>query len=259
MTISIIGSGNTAIVLGKLLRSNGHEINEVAGRNKITVQELADELHAIAITDLKRISKNSDLYIIAVRDDAIADVAAQINLNEKIVVHACGSVSINVLKNTSANYGVLYPLQSLRKELGYTPAIPFLIDGNNDPTKQTVFNLASSLSKNIIYADDDKRLQYHLAAIIVSNFTNHLFALAKDYCDVNNIEFKLLLPLIEEVVNRLHVYAPAAMQTGPAIRGDETTMQKHIALLEKFPKLKNIYEVMSESIRNFTPNISANR
>jgi uncharacterized protein DUF2520 len=57
-----------------------------------------------------------------------------------------------------------------------------------------------------------------------------------------------LLPLIEEVVNRLRVFNPAEMQTGPAIRGDVSTIQKHLSLLKDFPQLKNVYEMMSESI-----------
>ena len=162
----------------------------------------------------------------------------------------CGSVSINVLEQTSENYGALYPLQSLRKELNYAPAIPFLIDGNNDLTRESVLNLASSISNSVITAKDATRLQYHLSAIIVSNFTNHLFALAKEYCKSNNTNFDLLLPLIEETVDRLHYYEPSAMQTGPAARGDDTVIQKHLQLLHDFPELKKVYEVMSKSIKD---------
>jgi len=251
MIITIIGSGNAATVLGKVLKKNDHVINEIAGRNTIAVQQLAQHLDANACNDLKQLNKDSDVYIIAVRDDAVAEVSAQLNFNEKIVMHTCGSVAMDVLAKTSVNYGVLYPLQSLRKELNYLPVIPFLANGNNDFTKEKIFNLAASISKHVIKANDETRLQYHLSAVIVSNFTNHLFTLAKDYCDRNNADFKLLLPLIEATANRLHYYEPSIMQTGPAIRGDETTMQKHLQLLNDFPQLKNIYEIISGSIRKF--------
>jgi predicted short-subunit dehydrogenase-like oxidoreductase (DUF2520 family) len=249
MIISIIGSGNTATVLGEVLRKNGHIINEVAGRNKTAVQQLAEKLEANTCTDLIQLNKNSDMYVIAVRDDAVAEVSAQLNQDEKIVAHTCGSVPIHVLAGASNNYGVFYPLQSLRKELGYSPVIPFLIDGNNDFSRENILNLAASVSHQVIIANDETRLQYHLSAIIVSNFTNHLFALAKEYCDSNKADFKLLLPLIEEIVNRLEFYEPVSMQTGPAIRGDKKTIQKHLALLEDFPQLKKVYEMMSESIQ----------
>jgi predicted short-subunit dehydrogenase-like oxidoreductase (DUF2520 family) len=135
--------------------------------------------------------------------------------------------------------------------LNYSPVIPFLIDGNNNVTREIIFRLASSISKSVAIAGDEARLKYHLSAVIVSNFTNHLFALAKEYCDKNKIDFNLFLPLIEETVNRLHYHEPSETQTGPATRGDDSTIQKHLQLLNDFPQLKNIYEVMSESIKDF--------
>ena len=247
MKISLIGSGNVATVLGRLLKQNNFIIDEVAGRNKMHAHNLAQELNASPV-DIETISKNSDIYIIAVNDDAIETVSNQLMIDEKIVVHTCGSVSINVLKNASKNFGVLYPLQSLRKEISYSPLIPFLIDANNGYSKNIITTLATSVSDNVIYANDEQRMQYHLSAVIVSNFTNHLFSLTKEYCTTNNIDFDLLIPLIEEVVNRLQNFNPAEMQTGPAIRGDMSTIKKHLALLKDFPQLKNIYEIMSESI-----------
>lgn len=250
MNISVIGSGNVAFVLGQLFKKNNYSINEVVGRNATAVQQLAEKLNARICPDINSIDKSSDIYILAVKDDAVGAVAAQLQLNDKILVHTCGSVPINVLSTASVNYGVLYPLQSLRKELNYQPSIPFLIDGNNEDVRNTVFNLATTISEKVIPANDEIRLQYHLSAIIVSNFTNHLFAVTKHYCDANNIDFKLLFPLMEETVNRMQYYDPINMQTGPAIRGDETTMQKHMQLLAVFPELKKIYELMSASIKH---------
>lgn len=248
MRISIIGSGNAATVLGRCLKQNGFVIAEIASRNKIHALHLAKELNATAVKNITAISKNSDVYILAINDDAIATVADQLNTGKKIVVHTSGSASINVLKNASNNFGVLYPLQSLRKELNYMPAVCFLVDGNNAYSKNIIKQLAAAISANVMEANDEQRLQYHLAAVVVSNFTNHLFALTNEYCAANNIEFSLLLPLIEETVKRLYNYKPLEMQTGPAMRGDTSTMQKHIDLLKDFPQLKNIYTVMSESI-----------
>lgn len=250
MIISIIGSGNTATVLGKLFKEKHHTIKEVIGRNEGAVNELAGKLHAAPQTDLSTISYESDVYIIAVSDSAVAEVSAALHLNNKIVAHTCGSVSMQALEKASENFGVFYPLQSLRKELNYTPSIPFLIDGNNSFAKQTLSDLASSISQTVIPANDATRLSYHLSAIIVSNFSNHLFALAKEYCDAHHTDFNLLLPLIEETVNRMHYYDPASMQTGPAARGDKTVIEKHLQLLDDAPQLKNIYAMMSDSIQN---------
>ena len=248
MKVSIIGSGNVATVLGRLLKQNNFLIKEIVSRSKTHASNLAKELGAISLDNIKAISKNSEAYIIAVNDDAIETVSNQLSVGDKIVVHTCGSAPMHILKNASKNFGVLYPLQSLRKEIVYSPVIPFLIDGNNNHSKNIITKLATSISNNVTEASDKQRMQYHLSAVIASNFTNYLFSLTKKYCTANNIQFALLLPLIEEVVNRLQVFSPAEMQTGPAIRGDISTIQKHLSLLKDFPQLKNIYEMMSESI-----------
>jgi predicted short-subunit dehydrogenase-like oxidoreductase (DUF2520 family) len=248
MIVTIIGSGNAATVLGKLLKQNNHAINEIAGRSENAVKALAEGLNARPCLDIKAINSKSDIYLIAVSDDAVVEISAELKMNNKIIAHTCGSVGMNVLANTSENFGVFYPLQSLRKELSYIPSIPFLIDGNNTFTRQTLSELAHSVSKDVIAANDETRLSYHLSAIIVSNFSNHLFALAKAYSDAHQTDFNFLLPLIEETVSRLHYYDPSTMQTGPAARGDEAVIQKHLQLLNDSPQLKNIYAMMSESI-----------
>jgi pyrroline-5-carboxylate reductase len=100
MIISIIGSGNTATVLGKMLLESNHTINEIVGRNKITAQQLAKKLNANTCIELNAIDKNSDIYIIAVNDKAVEEITAQLKLNEKIVAHTAGSIAMNVLEST---------------------------------------------------------------------------------------------------------------------------------------------------------------
>src|SRR5690349_4665716 len=121
MNIVLIGSGNVATVLGRVIKSFGHTIKEVVSRNKTHAQTLAAELNATAQSNINSTTKEAHIYIIAVADNAIETVAKQLRLNDKIVVHTSGAVSKNVLQNVSERFGVLYPLQSLRKELTNTP------------------------------------------------------------------------------------------------------------------------------------------
>ncbi|HYK48047.1 MAG TPA: DUF2520 domain-containing protein [Parafilimonas sp.] len=251
MKITIVGAGNVGTVLGRVLKEKGHSINEVFSRKHFHAITLADELQARVCHDLKQINTESDLYIVAISDDAVGTISASLQLEKQIILHTSGSIPIQYLKNVSENYGVLYPLQSLRKETHDIPSMPFLVDGNNKDTLQQITNLAISISPQVIVANDETRFHYHLTAVIVSNFTNHLYALGKQYADQNEIDFKLLMPLIEEIVRRLYHYEPAKMQTGPAVRGDKNTIDKHLALLEQFPQLRDVYAVMSESISGF--------
>ncbi len=248
MNIVILGSGNTATVLAKMMHAAGHTIVQVWSRNQQHAAELAGQVQAKAITSLAEISTDADLCTIAVSDKAISEVAAGLKLKKKVLVHTAGSVSMDVLKNASPNYGILYPLQSLRKEAMVIPAIPFLIDGNSDDVKAMLKDFALSISGKAEVANDEERLQMHLAAVIASNFTNHLYAVTEDFCRKRQLDFDLLLPLIQEVANRLNQGQAIDMQTGPARRADDATIQKHLNMLKADQHLHDLYQLLSESI-----------
>jgi predicted short-subunit dehydrogenase-like oxidoreductase (DUF2520 family) len=251
MNIVIIGTGNVATVLGKKFREAGHHILQIFGRNASAASKLAYEFGTESTNYWSVIRKDADVYLVAVDDDAIDNVAKHVHVPGKVVAHTAASVKKDVLKKMSHHYGVFYPLQSLRKDMNNLPEIPVFIDGSDAVARKKLEQLAYSISKEeVIIADDDKRLKMHVAAVIVSNFTNHLYKLAEDYCKKEGIDFRRLLPLIEETAQRLKTISPSETQTGPAIRSDEQTIQKHLALLEKYPQLKKIYEMMTESIQS---------
>lgn len=249
MRISLIGSGNVAAVLGRKCVQSGHEIVEVCGRNEPDVEVLANMLQAAVCTNFSKIRTDAECYIIAVSDAAIPVVADQVKLDKKLVVHTAGSVSKDVLNISSKNYGVLYPLQSLRKEMDVIPAIPILVDGNTADDRTLIYDIARSLSDQVQLANDEQRLKLHVAAVLVSNFTNHLYALAETYCKKEQVDFKLLLPLIVSIAERLHDFSAISVQTGPAIRNDEPTINRHLELLKDHPEVARFYKLFSESIQ----------
>ncbi len=250
MDIVIIGSGNVAAVLGRKFKAVGHSIVQIYSRNASAASELAYEWDTESTNYKSLINKNADVYIIAVNDDAIDDVTTDLLLPGKVVAHTAASVPKEVLKNVTEHFGVFYPLQSLRKEMTSLPETPVFFDGNDERAKRALESLARSISpENAGEAGDDARFKLHVAAVVVSNFTNHLYKLAEDYCRKESLDFKQLLPLIEETALRLKTTSPKDAQTGPAIRHDRDTIQKHLALLDHHPQLKNIYLLLTESIQ----------
>jgi predicted short-subunit dehydrogenase-like oxidoreductase (DUF2520 family) len=252
MNVVIIGTGNVATVLGKKLKNAGHRIAEVVGRNAATTETLAAGLNAAPITEISAISTDADLYLIVVPDSAIETVAKNLPLQGQTIVHTAASVSIEVLRTKTDDYGVLYPLQSLTKELQDLPAIPFLIDASNGPTLALLQKLAGTIGTQVQKANDSERIKMHLAAVMVNNFTNHLFTLAHDYCRREGLSFSLLQPLMAETVSRLTEISPAAAQTGPALRRDQQTIEKHLQLLKNYPHLGGLYDLLTKSIMEST-------
>ena len=250
MKVVIIGSGNVATILGRLIQKNNHKVIQVTSRNMEHAKMLADELLA-SYTDYNgMLDKTADLYIIAVSDMAIHECVQHYNIHDKLIVHTAGSVSKDVLKNVSYNYGVLYPLQSLRKEMKSIPEIPFLIDGNNEAVIKTIYEFAKTLSPDVEVINDEDRLKLHTAAVIVSNFTNHLYAIAEDFCKSEHVNFDLLKPLIMETAARIKDQSPGDVQTGPAARKDIHTLDKHLRILSHYPKLRTTYLRLTDSIMN---------
>ncbi len=248
MKVVIVGSGNVAHVLSAIIQRAGHQIIQIVSRNIEHAKELAAKYDAQPGNLMDEKFAEADIYIIAVTDAALESSEKLKGLKNKFIVHTAGSVSINVLKNCSSTYGVLYPLQTLSKETEHIPDIPFLIEGNTKETLEKIREFATSLSDKVIESTDDERLRYHIGAVFAGNFTNHLYAMAEAFCKKEKISFKNLLPLMNEVANKVNNSSPQEVQTGPAIREDIVTLNRHLQTLAPHPDLKYIYLKISESI-----------
>lgn len=245
MKIVIIGSGNVAYHLAKAFTENQLSVIQVFGRNQLALQEISTELKIPYSTD---ILAEADLYIISVKDDAIAEVSAMIKDKSALVAHTSGSTSKNILigEYRKASF---YPLQtfSKTKKLNYKE-IPFFIDAETEADRNILLDIAKKVSQNAMFVDDEKRKYIHLTAVFSCNFVNHLFARAKEISDSQKVPFEYFFPLIDETIDKIRYLDPKKAQTGPAIRNDKKILELHEKLLEK-DEQKQIYKVLSQSIK----------
>lgn len=248
MNVVIIGTGNVGTVLSRLIRRSGHTILQIYGRNFEMASSLANESGAVPVTDLKLIDTHADIYIIAVADQAVASVSGSLKPINGLLVHTAGAVSMDILKDRSENYGILYPLQSLRKEIDRIPAIPFLVEANSEKNIELLQAFANTLSDRVSIVNEKERAQLHLGAVLINNFVNHLYTIARSHCEKVGVSFELLLPLISETAQRVEQFSPDLLQTGPAIRNDKSTIEKHLSLLESDPRLRDMYNFFTDSI-----------
>lgn len=252
MKVVMIGTGNVASVLGERLQKAGHELVQLFGRTRATAQQLAADLGTEACWEYDSIDAEADVYIIAVSDAAVAEVAEQLNTQPKaLVVHTAGAISISVLAGLFEWYGVLYPLQSIKAGRSNKLEIPLLIDAGSAEAWAKLETLARSLSDTVKQADDSYRHRIHVAAVLSNNFTNYLLGVAQRYCISEKLDFQLLWPLIRETVDRLPYVNPELSQTGPARRNDQSTITRHLELLNDYPDAKELYQQLTESIRQW--------
>ena len=249
MKVVLIGSGNVATHLGKALKGAGHSILQVYSRSETGAKALARKLSCTYTNNIKNISDKGDVYLIAVRDEAIEPFVKSFPSTDKIVVHTSGSVPINVLKEKFRNCGVMYPVQSfsIDRELDLTN-VPFCIEAGNDGVKKKITALIKKVSHKIHDIDSAQRKKIHLAAVFANNFANHLFEISEHLLAIENIPFDIIRPLIVETAMKVQSHLPAEMQTGPAKRGDKKVIKEHLELLRNKKKFKKIYKLLSESI-----------
>jgi predicted short-subunit dehydrogenase-like oxidoreductase (DUF2520 family) len=213
--------------------------------------QLAAALGCGYTTKWETMDRSADMYIIAISDQALEGVGRELSLPGKLVVHTAGAVSADVLLPVSLNSGVLYPLQSLRSNIRPFPELPLLIAAHQPADLPVIETFARTISPQVSYADDATRLKLHVAAILTSNFTNYLYTLAADFCRQEKLDFRLLLPLILETAERLERFPPQEVQTGPARRGDKTTIERHLQLLDNYVNTKKLYELFTLQIEAY--------
>lgn len=251
MKITFIGSGNVATHLALAFYTRGHVINQVWSRNYEHAQRLACRVEAQPINDFENLDKSSNIYIVAVKDDALFDVALDLQLGDALVLHTSGSTSIDVLKSTSTRYGVIWSPQSFFIDVAMEyNELPFCIEGSDPETEATIDEFIGMTSQHIYHISYEQRQYLHLAAVMVNNFTNGLCATAQQICREHEMPFDLLVPIVTTTAKRTQ-YADVRYQiTGPAARRDEKTIKNHRHLIKNDKAMLELYDFMTKYIQN---------
>lgn len=245
--VVILGSGNVASHLIKAMEANdGIDLVQVYARSKKSVENLIESSKiATSFADLKE----ADVYVISVSDKAIEEVSNQIPFTDKLVVHTSGTMDFRVMHPKNKR-GVFYPLQTFSKSKEVDmKSVPFCLETENEEDFKLVENLAENLSNSVYKINGEQRKSLHISAVFVSNFVNHMYQIGNVLCEENNVPFAILQPLIEETASKIKTLSPTEAQTGPAIRHDEPTIEKHLEAIEN-PAYRELYQKITLSIQN---------
>ncbi len=247
--VILIGAGNLATQLGLALSDSGVNIVQVYSRTTESARALAGKVNASFTNDLSAIKEHCDLYIVAVKDDVVTEVASQVNFGNNLVVHTAGSLPMQILAPYSEKYGVFYPFQtfSKNKKVDFSK-VPVCLEANTPENMKNLEGVARKISYKITPLNSDQRFVLHIAAVFSCNFVNHLYTLSEKLLNENNINFDLLYPLIQETTEKAMKLSPFEAQTGPSARNDQEIIRKHQKLLDGKPDFQEIYRLISESI-----------
>jgi len=250
MKVVLLGSGNVATHLAQASTAAGMQIAQVWSKTTENAAVLAAQVDAAVLDELDAVDRDADLYVISVKDDAIAAVADTLAGVPGLVVHTSGATDLAVLSSL-AHSGVLYPLQTFSKlqALDFSK-VPLCLEADSAENYSRLEAIAGRLSTAIFKISSAERTVLHVAAVFVCNFPNYLYQIGHELLAEKGLSFDLLRPLILETALKIQHAAPAAVQTGPAVRGDEETMQRHKGLLTNHPVWQDIYDSLSKNIKN---------
>ncbi len=242
--VVILGAGNIAQHLFTVFEAT-EEISVVQVYNR-TEKALKYFQNVATTTSLKTLLE-ADLYLIAVADDAIASIANKLPFTDRLVVHTSGSASMHVLHKKNRR-GVFYPLQTFTKGAHVDfSTIPICLEAREKADFTLLQNIATTIGSSFYKISSEQRRALHVSAVFVNNFSNHLYRIAHEICEANNVPFEILQPLIQETADKINTLTPYMAQTGPAKRGDQETINDHLAKLDKDIH-KEIYTLLTQSI-----------
>ncbi|TLM88550.1 DUF2520 domain-containing protein [Hymenobacter jeollabukensis] len=257
--IALLGAGRVAAQLAPALARAGHRVVAVWSRQAATAQAVAGPLGAVALhgpaPDL-RLAPAADLYLLAVPDDAAAQVLAAAQWPAgALVAHTSGALPLAVFATQPAvRGGVFYPLQTFSPGRAIEwPQLPLCLEAADAAGLAVLRQVAASLSQRVLLVATAQRQQLHVAAVFASNFTNHLLGLADALLAEAHLPADLLNPLVRETVDKALHNPPFRVQTGPAIRHDAATIATHTAALAAHPRWQALYAQLTASIQATAP------
>ena len=249
MKAVFIGSGNLATHLATALQEKGITISQIYSRTSTNASMLADKLKTSYTSDPTELILDADIYFYALKDSALTQFLKETNLPNAMHVHTAGSVSLSIFKELTLNYGVFYPLQTFSKNKKVDFAeIPICIEASNSEMQKKLLDIAHLLTQKTFIINSDQRKILHLAAVFACNFSNYMYDVASEILNDVGIGFEIMQPLISETAEKIKTMNPYEAQTGPAVRYDKAIIEKHMIMLKRYPKIRNIYKDLSKNI-----------
>ena len=250
--ISFAGAGKVAAALCGKIYETGIKIDLIVTLTEERGPLLAESCEA-SWSSVPEFPPSTEIIIVAVPDHRLKSVLENLRCPaDTLVVHTAGSFGLEVFPEHIIKKGVFYPLQTFSRErkVDFT-TLPLLLESSDKQSAAILEELAAAIGGKTYYVSTEQRIMIHLAAVFICNFTNHMLTGGKQIAEKAGVPFEIFFPLLRETMSKAMDIGPEKSQTGPAVRNDQNTIERHMDLLSFSPELKKIYREITMSIVNY--------
>ncbi len=246
--IGIAGAGRLGQALGRLLRDAGEPVAAIASRHPERAAAGADFIGGVQAATYQRLPRLAGRILIAVSDEAVAEVAAilaEAGMEGGAALHTCGVHGTEVLAPLAAravSCGAMHPLQTVPTPEQGLRALRGIAFGLTAEGAAAAWarRIVAILGGEAISIPPSARPLYHAAAVMASNYLVGLADAAVGLMELAGVAsgaaLRALAPLIEASCRNAIELGPAQALTGPIVRGDCATLAAHLRGLHRAPE-----------------------
>ena len=245
MKIGFIGAGKVGQSFGILLNAKNIPITGYYSKSKRSAEEASIRIHTKAYDTLKQLVIDSDIIAITVTDDQIDSIISEIDAlniktDDKMFFHMSGVQDSVNLSRISSHVFSLHPLKAFPEIIDSYHAfdgIYFSLEGADEMIR----NWINQLDITFFEIDKSQKAQYHSAAVIVSNYLVSVIDFGMTQLELvglpKALAQKALWPLVTNTIENIEKMGTKNALTGPIVRGDRETIQKHLDVLNSDSKV----------------------
>lgn len=259
-SIAIVGCGKVGTSMGIYLAEAGYKLAGFASKSLLSARRVAGIIETDNFSDVPwEITKNADIIFLTTPDSAIEDTCNSISSHfgfrkDAVVFHCSGALPSTVLasaKDCGAFTGSMHPLQTFASaELKHNPFQGIVISVEGDDRAVSVAKeIVADLGAESFTINTDAKTLYHASAVVASNYLVTLLDMSFKLIETAGISdrdaFKVLKPLIENTLSNIEQVGISKALTGPIVRGDAETVEKHIEEIgSKIPDMLDLYKTL---------------